>query len=381
MQIFQLTLLLAVSACAAAQSPAQAQTLWQMQNSGSTASLRGIDSVDGVVAWASGTDGTVLRTIDGGAHWTACAVPDAATGGATLDFRGVQAWDLDTAMVMASSPGEKSRLYETTDGCRTWTLLLKNPDAPKGFFDSFQVFSKSFRNGEPTGYGLLLGDPVGGRFTLFEINATPYSLARVDSKDLIVPAKNSSAFAASNSCLVDYYKGTYGFITGGASAPYLVRIPYGEGTWRPGKQGPNVIAVTVKLPLAAGQDSTGAFAIAQRLESTGAESAPQITEVAVGGDDAKPNESAGTAAWSADGGQHWTASTTPPHGYRSAVQWSEALRAWITVGTNGSDVSRDDGKTWQPLDNGNWNALSLPYVVGPNGRIARLNPTALPAEK
>jgi len=75
------------------------------------------------------------------------------------------------------------------------------------------------------------------------------------------------------------------------------------------------------------------------------------------------------------------ASITPPHGYRSAVQWSEALKAWITVGTNGSDISRDDGKTWQPLDNGIWNALSLPFVVGPNGRIARINPSALPAAK
>jgi hypothetical protein len=59
------------------------------------------------------------------------------------------------------------------------------------------------------------------------------------------------------------------------------------------------------------------------------------------------------------------------------VQWSEALKLWITVGTNGSDISRDDGKTWQPLDDGNWNALSLPFVVGPNGRIARLNPQSL----
>ncbi len=99
---------------------------------------------------------------------------------------------------------------------------------------------------------------------------------------------------------------------------------------------------------------------------------------AVGGDYTRPNDPTGTAAWSVDGGQHWTASTTPPHGYRSAVQWSEAQKLWITVGTNGSDISRDDGKTWQPIDDGNWNALSLPFVVGPNGRIARLNPAALP---
>ena len=46
---------------AAAQAPAPSPQVWQMQDSGSTASLRGIDSVDGTVAWASGSGGTVLR--------------------------------------------------------------------------------------------------------------------------------------------------------------------------------------------------------------------------------------------------------------------------------------------------------------------------------
>ncbi|MBV8630138.1 MAG: glycosyl hydrolase, partial [Silvibacterium sp.] len=84
-------------------------------------------------------------------------------------------------------------------------------------------------------------------------------------------------------------------------------------------------------------------------------------------------------AWTADGGKTWIAATKPPHGYRSAVAWDADARAWIAVGTNGSDVSYDDGKTWSPLDNGNWNALSLPWVVGPDGRIAKLG--ALPPQK
>jgi len=387
MHVMSPVLLLAVSALAAAQSPAPPHPPWLMQNSGTTADLRAIDfvdgtiSVDGTTAWASGAGGTVLRTSDGGAHWTQCAIPDAAADGATLDFRAVQAWDVDTAIVMSSGPGDKSRLYETTDGCKTWKLLLKNPDAPKGSFDSFQVFSKSFRDELPFGYGLLLGEPVYGKFALFEINTSPYSWARVPSKDLAVLEKNSSAFAASNSTLVDIYKDTYGFITGGASGSYLVRVRYGAGTWKAEKQSPNATAPTVRLPLAKGAEGSGAFAIAQHSRSGGSESSPMISEVAVGGDNARPNESAGTAAWSADGGEQWAASATPPHGYRSSVEWSELLQAWITVGANGSDISRDDGKTWAALDNGNWNALSLPFVVGPDGRIARLNPAALPAAK
>jgi hypothetical protein len=115
-------------------------------------------------------------------------------------------------------------------------------------------------------------------------------------------------------------------------------------------------------------NSAGIFAIGFR----------NLKGVAVGGDYTMPNERNGTAANSVDDGAHWTASTTPPHGYRSTVQWSEALKLWIAAGTNGSDISRDDGRTWQPLDNGNWNALSLPFIVGPKGRIARLNPKAIP---
>jgi len=46
---------------AVAAAPAQ----WQLQTSNTTADLRGIHSVGGGVAWASGTRGTVLRTEDG----------------------------------------------------------------------------------------------------------------------------------------------------------------------------------------------------------------------------------------------------------------------------------------------------------------------------
>ena len=99
--------------------------------------------------------------------------------------------------------------------------------------------------------------------------------------------------------------------------------------------------------------------------------------IVVGGDYTKPNESTGSAAWSTDSGATWHAANTPPHGFRSSVAWSDIGEAWIAAGTSGSDLSRDDGKTWQPLPDpvtgdGNWNALSPPFVVGPKGRIAHL---------
>jgi hypothetical protein len=77
---------------------------------------------------------------------------------------------------------------------------------------------------------------------------------------------------------------------------------------------------------------------------------------------------------------------TPPHGYRSAVAYDAPTKTWITVGPNGTDISRDDGRNWTALKptaqdppdaDKNWNALSLPFVVGPKGRIGKLRPEAL----
>jgi hypothetical protein len=355
-----------------------------MQESGTTAGLRGIDSVDGTVAWASGTGGTVLKTIDGGAHWTKCTIPDAAKDGATLDFRGVQAWDATTAIVMASGKGKLSRLYKTKDGCKTWKLIFTNPDKD-GFWDALHFDDEGNRRSIWSN-GWLLGDPVKGVFTLFYTNNLGKDWYRQSNKGLRVKQGNQGAFAASNSSLfsdgilVAFGTGGTGgsFVNSGRKMYICVDdcSPKDMGffgdqhkwNWQPVQLGQNT-------------DSSGVFSIKARISRPDAlgYSVGNTEYIAVGGDYTKPNDSTGTAAWSSDGSQHWTASTTPPHGFRSSVQWSEALKVWITVGTNGSDISRDDGKIWQPLDDGNWNALSLPFAVGPNGRIARLNAAALPA--
>ena len=352
--------------------PLQAQDVWQMQESGTSAGLRGIDSVDGTVAWASGTGGTVLRTVDGGAHWTQCAVPDGSKDGATLDFRGVQAWDAQTAIVMASGPGDKSRLYKTKNGCRTWKLLLKNK-VGEGFWDSFSIQEKQL--------GWLLGDPIKGRFTL---------LGSTDGGLTWTPQKNSGlettgpprgTFAASNTAMaaqsgeiwfVSSGKGGALSYNGNETEVCLDDCPTG---WN--RDGKSYAWRTASIPIGNSEEASGAFSIAIRIASIAGDKR-EYRIVAVGGEYTQPNETVGTAAWSIDAGLTWTPSTTSPHGYRSAVQWSESLKLWITAGTNGSDVSRDDGKIWKPLDNGSWNALSLPFVVGTKGRIARLNPAAIP---
>jgi len=379
MQLRNLSLLLSVAtALATAQSSAPApiqtqQQVWQMQDSGTTAGLRGIDSVDGTVAWASGTEGTVLKTTDGGAHWTKCAVPDADKDGATLDFRGVQAWDATTAIVMASGPGDKSRLYKTTDGCKTWKLAFRNADKD-GFWDAL-----FFDRGQS---GWLLGDPVNGQFSLFYSEDRGRTWINQRNNGLNVPPSTQGAFAASNSSLFAW-GGFALFGTGGSGGANVFAISGMEICLDdcPPKarnlDGRRTEWKREEVPLGTHSEASGIFSIAARANPS-VPSFGAMELIAVGGDYTKPNESAGTAARSSDSGLHWTAPAKPPHGYRSTVQWSESLKLWITAGTNGSDISRDDGRTWQPLDNGNWNALSLPFIIGPKGRIGRLDASAIP---
>jgi hypothetical protein len=347
---------------------------WTMQESGTTAGLRGIYSVDGKIAWASGTEGTVLKTVDGGAHWMKCAVPDGDKDGAALDFRGVQAWDATTAIVMASGPGDKSRLYKTVDGCGSWRLLIKNRDKD-GFWDGLRI-----AHIDDGTHLLLLGDPIDGRFFVRGVNVSTgelQSLGEPSGESALVASEKAGAFAASNSSLTMAGTGiprisrlksaetdiSVVFGTGGISGAAVYRTRVDDAASKRINRMRWSQWERIAVPMTGANASSGIFSVASHSG---------VFLVAVGGDYEKPNASGGTAAFSKDEGKSWIAATKPPHGYRSSVAWSEELKAWIAAGTNGSDISRDDGKTWAPLDDGNWNALSLPFVVGPKGRIARL---------
>lgn len=325
---------------------------WVMQRSNTAAGLRGIHNVGGGIAWASGTNGTVLRTEDGGNVWQKCAVPP---GAERLDFRGVWARDANNAMVMSAGPGEQSRVYKTTDGCRSWTLELINHDKD-GFWDAM-VFANS-GSASDLKVGVLIGDPVRGRFQSYAYADGHWSAER----NPCTAREGESAFAASNSSVFVFGSGWYIIGVGGKSGPLALSSPVRTGRM---KSDPCFYA---PVPLAGGNESSGVFSLSFRDEKHG---------VAVGGDYKQPNNASGTAAWTADGGMRWIAASKLPHGYRSSVAWDPELKAWIAAGTNGSDISYNDGKTWKHLDDGEWNALSLPFVVGPKGRIAKLDRAAI----
>jgi hypothetical protein len=353
---------------------------FDIEDSNSTASLRGIHNVGGGVAWASGTNGTVLRTEDGGYLWQTCTIPP---GAEKLDFRGIQAFDENTAIVMSSGKGDLSRLYKTTDGCQTWKLLFTNPDK-EGFWDAIQAIQPIQFDGSKSKFvdGVLLGDPVNGNFVIYKTNDKgdrwyPW----VPSKQLH-PAeayKGESLFAASNSSAVmPGANGQFAFVTGGGGGARFIFEQHHD----PCDCKPSEGFSHISLPIPS-SESAGAFSVARRPGKKSWEADFMVA----GGDYQKP-DAPGTSVFipylvpaAALFSRRAITSTTAPHGYRSAVAWDPQQKLWITVGPNGTDISRDDGKNWTPLKpsgydppdaDKNWNALSLPFVVGPHGRIGRL---------
>jgi photosystem II stability/assembly factor-like uncharacterized protein len=316
---------------------------WVNQVSGTTASLRGVSAVNTNVVWASGTDGTWLRTVDGGATWHAATVP----GAEALDFRGVRAIDDRTALLMSSGSGDKSRIYKTTDSGVHWTLLFTNPD-PKGFFDAI-----AFRDAR---HGIVAGDPVDGHSAIFTTEDGGIHWVRQSTPSAL---PNESSFAASNSCLFILGKRDEWLATGGAATARVLHSRDGGRHW-----------TAAPTPVRSDGASSGIFSLAFSDARHG---------IAVGGDYNKDTEMLGNIAVTSDGGLIWK--TAPegagPKGFRSAVAWVPDRKIWLATGTSGSDISTDGGKTWTQFDSGSYNALGVSgkatWAVGPKGRIAALH--------
>ncbi len=316
---------------------------WDLQNSGTTASLRGVSAVNARVVWASGSGGTFLKTTDGGSTWAAAKVP----GAEALDFRDVHGVDERVAYLLSSGPGDKSRIYRTADGGQQWRLQFTNPDA-KGFLDAFAFWDAR--------HGIVVGDPVDGRFVVLTTGDGGEHWERRPTPPAM---PEEGAFAASGTCLVVAGTREAWFATGGPKGARVFRTVDGGAAW--------TVAVT---PIRNDGPSAGIFSVAFSDVRHG---------IAVGGDYNQPAETTGNVAVTMDGGRTWTTSPgAPPAGFRSAVAWLAPRNLWIAAGTSGSDSSADGGKTWKRFDTGAFNAIGVAgadaWAVGPRGRIARFRP-------
>jgi photosystem II stability/assembly factor-like uncharacterized protein len=313
---------------------------WQQQTIGSDADFRGLCAVSANVAWVSGTKGTYARTTDGGKNWSVGTVP----GAEKLDFRDVEAFGEATACLLSIGPGEDSRIYKTADSGKTWALQFKNPD-PEAFFDALAFWDDK--------NGVALSDPVKGHFQLIVTDDGGANWKPLKPLNLPPALPNEGAFAASGTCLVTHGKNDVWFCTGGARTARVFHSKDRGQNW-----------TVSDTPLLAGIESAGIFSIAFRDGDHG---------VIVGGDYRKPNDPGATAAITSDGGKTWTL-VEKRLPFRSCVAW--AKDRWVAVGTSGSDFSQDNGTTWKPLDQKNYNSVAFTrtgegWAAGPKGRVAK----------
>jgi photosystem II stability/assembly factor-like uncharacterized protein len=97
--------------------------------------------------------------------------------------------------------------------------------------------------------------------------------------------------------------------------------------------------------------------------------------VVVGGNYNKPDELSENVAVTDNGGISWSRFNRLG-GYRSAVAYINRKKI-IAVGTNGTDLSKDGGKTWKKTGGENLNAVAAKgknavWAVGPNGSVMKL---------
>lgn len=321
---------------------------WELQTSGTQARLRGLSVVGENVAWASGTQGTVVRTIDG-KTWEAKSV----AGAADLDFRDVHAFDAQNAVLLAIGPGEKSRIYRTSDGGESWKLAYTESD-PKAFLDAIAFWDRD--------HGIAMGDPVDGRFLILRTSDGGLTWTKNMGEGMPQALKNEGAFAASGTCLVTSGEAAAWFGTGGAETARVFRTNNRGKTW-------SVHAT----PITAGKPTMGIFSLAI-LENERA--------VAVGGAYDQADAIGGVAAWTIDG---WKSAKPvierQPAGFRSCVVVVPRADpvTLVAVGLSGSDISLDEGRSWKPLGTLGFHAVGFAspqvgWAVGDEGRIGRFKP-------
>lgn len=307
-------------------------------------SLRGVSVVDSLTVWACGSKGTILHTTDGGKSWHEGKVK----GFETLDFRDVEAFDENTAVIM--SVDAPAFFFKTYDGGRTWKRKYMNRN-PKIFFDGMAFWDEK--------NGIAFSDPIEGRFYIVVTKDGGETWKEIPSINIPAALPNEGAFAASGTAMAVSGKDLVWFGCGGADRSRIYFSEDGGENWR-----------ALEVPIKSGNSSSGIFSICFKDDLNG---------VAVGGDYKNDKSNSTNCVLSDDGGLSWQPiDKKQPGGFRSCVAWNDKHKFYLTTGTSGSDYSLDDGKTWNTIDHQSYNSIGVSkkdgscFMVGDRGAIAKV---------
>jgi len=195
-----------------------AQITRSEQTSGTSALLIAVSPVDERVVWVSGSQGTWLRTIDGGTTWQSGRV----SGADTLQFRDVHAVDASTAYLLSIGDGPQSRIYKTTDAGQHWTLQFTNRD-PGGFYDCMAFWDSN--------HGIVIGDAIGKEIAMLTTTDGGANWTRVPPASLPEAQPKEGSFAASGTCVVTRPGGRAWIVASSAARARVLRTADYGRTW------------------------------------------------------------------------------------------------------------------------------------------------------
>ncbi len=281
---------------------ASSQTV-KLLTPGTKASFRGLSVVDDKTVWVSGSAGTVGRSVDGGDTWTWMKVK----GYEKNDFRDIEAFDNKTAIIMGIAA--PAYILKTTDGGENWQRVYENKDTSM-FLDAMEFWNEQS--------GIVIGDPFKNKFFVGRTFDGGSTWRGIPEKNIPVADSGEACFASSGTNIRKLNKKEAVFISGGLSSHLFIRDK------------------KIQLPIIQGKETTGANSVAVKNSNT---------LIIVGGDFNTKDSTTKNCFITTDGGKTFAAPTTPPHGYRSCVEYL-SKKTWISCGLNGIDYSTDEGNTW-----------------------------------
>jgi photosystem II stability/assembly factor-like uncharacterized protein len=313
----------------------------QVLDSGTVTSIRGLSVVSNEVVWVSGSKGTIGRSLDGGQTWKWSVVK----GFEKNDFRDIEAFDASTAIIM--SVDAPAYILKTTNGGDTWKIVYES--RAKGMF----LDAMEFWNDKA---GIVIGDPIDGKFFVARTFDAGQSWQEIPMDKRPVADSGEACFAASGTNIRVLDRDEAVFVTGGLRSRLFTRKP------------------PVLLPMVQGKETTGANSVTvwNNRKMQGGQRL-----IVVGGDFNEPVSAVKNCYYSTDRGKTWKAPVTPPHGYRSCVEYISMQKA-ISCGLTGVDITYDGGRNWIWISKEGFHVCRKAkngeaiFFAGNSGKIAKI---------